>query len=94
MSIGLALATARAVAIRASTGTVRVFQGLMLLLMASGVIGAVLHYQANMEFQLEMDPGMSGLELFLTVRHATAPPPSRRGTWRCSACSVSPRCSG
>ena len=34
----------------------------------------VLHYRANMEFKLEMDPSLSGLALFSSVVRAKAPP--------------------
>lgn len=47
---------------------------LLLLLVICGAIGAVLHYRANMEFQLEMDPSLSGLALMGEVLHAKAPP--------------------
>ena len=40
----------------------------------SGATGTVLHYRANMEFKLEMDPSMSGLALFWSVVQAKAPP--------------------
>jgi hypothetical protein len=50
------------------------FQSAMVLLMLSGALGAVLHYRANMEFKLEMDPSLSGLALFSSVVQATAPP--------------------
>jgi hypothetical protein len=53
---------------------VRLFQGVMVLLMLSGVAGMVLHYRANMEFKLEMDPSLSGLALFSSVVRAKAPP--------------------
>ncbi|MBK9241167.1 MAG: hypothetical protein IPL75_13080 [Acidobacteria bacterium] len=46
----------------------------MLLLMVAGATGSVLHYRANMEFQLEMDPTMGGMALLLKVLHAKAPP--------------------
>ena len=39
-----------------------------------GGLGAVLHYRANMEFKLEMDPSLSGLALFSSVVRAKAPP--------------------
>lgn len=51
-----------------------VFRIMMIMLMASGVVGAVLHYRANMEFQLEMDPSMGGLTLMAAILHAKAPP--------------------
>jgi hypothetical protein len=50
------------------------FRIMMMLLMLSGVVGAVLHYRANMEFQLEMDPSLGGLALMMTILHAKAPP--------------------
>ena len=46
----------------------------MLLLILSGVLGAVLHYRANMEFKLEMDPSLNGWALFSSVIQAKAPP--------------------
>jgi hypothetical protein len=41
--------------------------------MLSGATGAILHYRANMEFQLEMDPTLGGMALLLKVLHAKAP---------------------
>jgi hypothetical protein len=55
----------------ASTAALRV---LMVLLIASGLIGATLHYRANMEFQLEMDAALGGIELMMKILHAKAPP--------------------
>ena len=52
----------------------RAFQLAMVLCLASGATGVVLHYRANMEFQLEIDPAMRGRELFWKVIHAKAPP--------------------
>ena len=46
----------------------------MLLLMFSGATGAVLHFRANSEFQLEMDPSIGGMALVSKVLHAKAPP--------------------
>jgi hypothetical protein len=53
---------------------VRLFQATMLLLIISGAAGMVLHYRANMEFKLEMDPSLSGFALFSSVVRAKAPP--------------------
>ena len=77
--IGLALA---ATALLARTGAdagrammvVRLFRAVMLLLILTGGLGAVLHYRANMEFKLEMDPSLSGFALFSSVVTAKAPP--------------------
>ena len=57
-----------------SVPATRSFRLAMVLLMAAGVTGAILHYRANMEFQLEMDPTMGGMALLLKVLHAKAPP--------------------
>lgn len=58
---------------QASTAT-RLFRICMLTLMLSGATGSVLHYRANMEFQLEMDPTLGGVALLTKVLHAKAPP--------------------
>jgi hypothetical protein len=55
-------------------GLARLFRLAMVLLIVSGGLGAVLHYRANMEFKLEMDPSMSGFALFWSVVRAKAPP--------------------
>lgn len=47
---------------------------MMAFLVAAGVLGIVLHYRGSMEFQLEMDPTMSGWPLFAKVLQAKAPP--------------------
>lgn len=41
----------------------RSFQGTMVLFVANGALGLYQHYQGNVEFELEMRPSMSGLEL-------------------------------
>jgi hypothetical protein len=61
-------------ATRARALAIQLFRAAMLLLMLSGATGAVLHYRANMEFKLEMDPSLSGLALFWSVIRAKAPP--------------------
>jgi len=54
--------------------TVRVLQGLMLMCVASGFLGVWFHYQVTTEFQLEMDPSLSGWALFRKAIVAKAPP--------------------
>jgi hypothetical protein len=46
----------------------------MVLCVASGVIGTMLHFNGNREFQHELDPSLSGWALFSTVMTAKAPP--------------------
>ena len=42
---------------------IRTYQVLMVLYVLSGFVGQWLHYQGNMEFELEMYPSREGLEL-------------------------------
>ena len=46
----------------------------MVLFVASGLIGVVLHYRANLDFQLEIDPSAAATALFWKVMEAKAPP--------------------
>lgn len=81
----------------------RAFRLCMLLLMISGATGSVLHFRANMEFQLEMDPSIGGTALVSKVLHAKTPPalaPGNMallgllglvGVWRISDHTVSTR---
>jgi hypothetical protein len=50
--------------VSAGRGTIRGIQALMALFIISGVAGAALHYNANSEFELEMNPVLAGFELF------------------------------
>jgi hypothetical protein len=72
--IGMALAALAWDLARPRSSSVRAFRAVMALLVASGVLGVVLHFRANLEFQLEVDPDMSRGELFWKALHATAPP--------------------
>jgi hypothetical protein len=55
--------------------TVRIFQLTMLLFVISGFVGFWLHYQAKMEFKLETNPDLAGLELFWGAIKGAAVPP-------------------
>ena len=52
---------------------VRALQLLMLVFMAAGAIGLTLHYQGNVEFELEMYPSRSGFELFREAMMGATP---------------------
>jgi hypothetical protein len=52
----------------------RGLQVVMLLCAVSGPVGMAFHYKGNMEYQLESNPSAGGLELFMKVMHAKAPP--------------------
>jgi hypothetical protein len=62
------------VALKPSAGTVRAFQAVMALFLLSGVAGMWLHFQVNMEFQLEMDPALAGMALYHKAILAKSPP--------------------
>ena len=61
LGLGIVVAAWHAAAPRALT--VRALQLTMLLFVVSGAVGVALHYRGNVEFELEMYPAMSGLEL-------------------------------
>ena len=48
----------------AGAATVRGMQALMTLFIVSGALGAWLHFKANTEFELEMNPALAGFSLF------------------------------
>jgi ABC-type polysaccharide/polyol phosphate export permease len=61
--------------IKTRVASIWVFQVLMMLFIGSGFIGVWQHYQAKMEFKLEVNPGLSGMELFReTITGAAIPP--------------------
>ena len=73
--IGLSLLTLLLQAVVPTAVTVRVFQTAMLLFMLSGGAGVILHYQGKVEFKLESNPALSGLELFREAVLGAAVPP-------------------
>jgi hypothetical protein len=59
-------------AARPTRRVVRLFQALMALCVAAGVVGVYLHYRGNTEFELEREPTRHGLALFWeAIRGAT-----------------------
>ena len=61
-------------AVNRGRASIRVLQVAMVLFIMSGLAGFFFHYQGNKEFQLEVNPSLGGLELFLKVIQAKAPP--------------------
>ena len=55
-------------------GSLRTHQAVMWLFIVSGFIGTFLHYQANIEFEMEMYPGLAGFELFWKAIQGASPP--------------------
>jgi hypothetical protein len=72
--LGVAFVSVLWHASRPSGWSLMALQILMVLFVASGLVGVVLHYQANVEFQLEMDKSLAGMPLFWKAIAAKAPP--------------------
>lgn len=53
--------------------SLNVFRVLMILFVASGGLGVVLHYRGNVEFELEMYPDMKGWKLFTETMMGATP---------------------
>jgi hypothetical protein len=62
-----------AVYVRGGPGTVRFFQRVMALCVVTGVIGVYLHYQGNVEFELERDGSLHGLQLLWEAMRGATP---------------------
>lgn len=60
--------------IRPGPAALAAFRTVMVLLIASGALGLVLHYRANLEFQQDLAPGVPATTLFWKVMAAKAPP--------------------
>lgn len=56
-----------------SRASIRTIQALMLTCIAAGVLGVILHYQGNAEFELEITPTMHGWELFKETMMGATP---------------------
>ena len=62
ISLGLLVLIWHAIDRRAAP--LRALQLLMVVFIAAGAIGMTLHYQGNVEFERELRPSLSGIELF------------------------------
>ena len=68
----IALASTIQVAVRPTRGSLRIFQGVMLLQIGAAVAGMIFHYRGNVEFEMERDESLRGLALFWeSIRGAT-----------------------
>ena len=72
--IALALVVLAWHGVSQSAASTVAFRVIMILAIASGCIGLVLHYQGAAEFQLDIDRTMHGPALWLKVLQAKAPP--------------------
>jgi hypothetical protein len=71
--LGVVLVSAVLVWRRPSPGTVRFFQAVMALCVAAGAVGVFLHYEGNVEFELEREPLLRGLALFWEAARGATP---------------------
>lgn len=72
--LGLAVIVLLWHVIHRGPASLRGLQILMILFVIAGLVGLVLHYQGSSEFQLEVNPDLSGFELFSKAIRAKAPP--------------------
>ena len=61
LGVGVAALTWNAA--RPSAWSVMLFRLTAVLMVAGGLLGVVLHYQSNVEFELEMYPDLGGVQL-------------------------------
>ena len=71
--IAIACVVLAVLSIRPSAAGVRTFQLAMVAFIASGMIGLGLHYQGNVEFELELQPDASGFRLFWEAMKGATP---------------------
>ena len=71
--IGLALLTLAWYGVSRGRGSLRAVQGAMVLFIVLGAVGVVLHLDGNVEFELEMSPGLAGLALFKAAMMGATP---------------------
>ena len=71
---GLSLAVLAWERLGGGAASIRAHQTLMVLYVASGLVGLALHYKANVEFELEMYPDLGGFALFWKAIQGASPP--------------------
>jgi hypothetical protein len=62
--VGLALGTLIWYGLARSRASLRTLQGVMLLMLVSGMVGVWLHFGANVEWERESNPSLGGLALY------------------------------
>ena len=72
--MGLGLTIVAWVAVKGGSTSLAALRWTMVLFIAAGAAGLLLHYNGNREFQKELDPVLSGWPLFVKVVTAKAPP--------------------
>ena len=72
--IGIAFVALAWHAIDERRTSLRLVQTTMVLFVVAGMLGTYLHYRANVAFQLEVDPAVSGRALLVKALTAKTPP--------------------
>jgi hypothetical protein len=62
--LGIGMIATIAVLVKPGWASITSLRAIMLFFVASGLVGLYLHYRGNVEFELEMRPGLHGLDLF------------------------------
>jgi hypothetical protein len=60
--------------LRPGTTSLMMTRSVMIASVVAALVGVWLHYRGSMEFQLETDPSLGGLDLLLKVLRSKAPP--------------------
>jgi hypothetical protein len=71
--LGLGLVIGLAVWFKPTVRSIRLFQLIMLLFVASGVLGIYLHLRGNVLFEQETDPSARGMDLLWRSLHGGIP---------------------
>lgn len=71
--LALAFVAGTALAVAPGRKTIRTFQLAMLACFAAGVAGVYLHYRGNVEFELESNAALRGLQLFRSALQGATP---------------------
>ena len=71
--IALGLAAIAWRVLRPRGASLAAFRVVMLLMIASGAVGLILHYQGNTEFELERAPALAGFALFREAMSGATP---------------------
>lgn len=74
ITYGVALLSLIAAALLKSRAAVRFSQVIMIAMALTGLLGIVLHFRANAEFQRDIDPDLTTSQLIFKALRATAPP--------------------
>ena len=73
VALAVSFLLALAVAARPGRGVIRAFQAVMAACVVAGAVGFYLHMKGNIEFELESDPSLGGLELLVAALYGATP---------------------